>query len=137
MTPGEGVTAATDLHSAHESLRETRLLLDEGFRFGAASRLYYAVFHAARAMLTLQGRHAKTHSGQINVYRQLFGNEPLLDQLLGLRGRADYEPDKFDTSEEQLRSLAEQVAAFLDRCQRAADEAIENGPDEPDPPPDL
>lgn len=136
MTPGEAASASTDLESAHEALRDAKLLLDGGSRFGVANRLYYAVFHATRAMLTTEGRHARTHSGQIAVYRQLFGNEPLLGQLFELRCTADYEPGKFNASDEQLRTLVEEVSAFLERCQHAAAEAIKNGPDEPDPPPD-
>lgn len=136
MTPGEGASASTDLESAREALRDARLLLDGGSRFGVANRLYYTVFHAARAMLTTQGRHARTHSGQIAMYRQLFGNEPLLGQLFELRSMADYEPGRFDASDERLRALTQEVGTFLERCQSAAAEAIENGPHESDPPPD-
>ncbi len=52
-----------------EALEEAQLLLRAGDRAGAASRMYYAVFHAARAALILQGRYAKTHSGQITLFR--------------------------------------------------------------------
>ncbi len=88
-------------------------------------------------MLTVRGRYAKTHSGQINVFRELFGVEPLLGRLFELRSKADYEPDRFEASDEELPALAGEVEEFAERCHRNVAAAAEIEPDEPDPPPDL
>lgn len=79
------------------------VLLERGDRSGTANRLYYAVFHATRAALATRSRHAKTHSGQIAVFREAFGPEPLLDELLEVRGYADYGPyERFTQTLEEL-----------------------------------
>lgn len=68
MTPGQRERAESELATAAEALREASALLDLGLSRGAVSRLYYAVFHAARAALVSCGLHAKTHSGQLTRF---------------------------------------------------------------------
>lgn len=57
--------------------------------------------------------------------------------LFDVRGKADYEPEKYDTSAADLNRQIEEAWAFIERCRSVVDEAIARGPDEPDPPPDL
>jgi uncharacterized protein (UPF0332 family) len=104
-----------------------------GAREDAASRLYYAVFHAARAALTVRGRYAKTHSGQITAFETTFGREPLLRRLFELRGKADYGRDPFTPSIPELEGVAQEAAGVIERCRRLVAEAVAAGPDEPDP----
>lgn len=137
MTPGEAQRAHRELEAAEGALREAALLLDAGALQGAASRLYYAVFHAARAALTVRGLYAKTHSGQITLFERTFGAAPILEQLFTLRGRADYALERFEASADDLRARSDEASAFLDRCRAVVEEALARGPDEPDPPPDL
>lgn len=136
MTPGQGELAAEDQRRSESALAEARLLLDAGAREGASSRLYYAAFHGARAVLTLQGRHAKTHSGLINLYQQTFGATPLLGRLLELRSWADYAREPFTTTTEEIASLVRETAAFVAQCRVAVDGAQAAGPTEADPAPD-
>ncbi len=137
MTPGQGDRAAEELRLADQALRVARLVLEAGAREDATSRLYYAVFHAARATLTVQGRYAKTHSGQVILFKELVGPAPILERLFRLRGYADYSVERFRTSAETLAGLVEEAAAFLHRCRALVDEAVDDGPDEADPPPDY
>lgn len=137
MTPGEADYALEELGRAQEALGEGEMLLDAGHREGAASRLYYAVFHASRAALAPRGLHSKTHSGQIALFERTFGAAPILGRLFGLRGRADYARERFDATVQELRASARDAARFVERCRQIIDEAVARGPDEPDPPPDL
>ena len=58
----------SEMAVAHDSLREAQtLMMNGGFR-GAVSRAYYAVFHAARAVLWSLGVEAKTHKGVIRMF---------------------------------------------------------------------
>lgn len=60
------------LNQARECLRAARALLEiEDYR-GAANRSYYSVFHAMRAVLTLDGIDRKHHSGIITEFRRLY-----------------------------------------------------------------
>ncbi|MGI9120030.1 MAG: HEPN domain-containing protein [Acidimicrobiales bacterium] len=63
MTPGQADNAQSNLHMADQALRAARLLLDAGAREDAASRLNYAVFHAAHAALMVRGRYAIRPTG--------------------------------------------------------------------------
>lgn len=53
------------LSRADVCLREARALYDASLPYGAASRAYYAVFHAARALLFSAGLEATTHKGTV------------------------------------------------------------------------
>ena len=59
------------LEQAGDCLRAAKTLLGiEDFK-GAANRSYYAVFHAMRAVLALDGIDRKHHSGIITEFRRL------------------------------------------------------------------
>lgn len=136
MTPGQGDRAAEELRLADQALRSARLLFDAVAQEDGTSRLYYAVFHAAGAALTVGGRYARTHSGHIALFKQLHGPAPLLDRLFKLRAYADYSTE-FKASMEELEGLVEEAAAFVERCRALVAEAQVAGPDEADPPPDY
>lgn len=137
MSPGERHRATTELDTAATALREATALLDAGFVVGAISRLYYAVFHAARAALLVRGRHTKTHTGQVTQFTATFGLEPLLGELLGLRIVADYQSGEFDRSEADARALLDRAAEFVERCRGLVAAEVARGVNDPDPPPDL
>lgn len=137
MTPGQADLARGELRSAEEALDIGRVALERGALRDATSRLYYAAFHAARAALTVKGIHAKTHSGLTSLFAETYGAAPILSTLLERRGEADYSFQEFSWSSEQVERAATDAEAFLERCRRIVDEALEAGPDEPDPPPDL
>lgn len=134
MTPGEQEWAAVELGVADEALQAASMLLDQRLLRDAASRLHYAVFHAGRAALAVRGVHAKTHSGQITQFIEIFGPAPLLGKLLNLRARADYSRKPFEERGEDLAPLLGEASAFLARCREVVASAGE--PDEPDDPPD-
>ncbi|MGH9001190.1 MAG: HEPN domain-containing protein [Acidimicrobiia bacterium] len=136
MTPGESAYSQEQLAVAERALLEAATLLKSELVEGAVSRLYYAVFHAARAALASRGRTTRTHSGQIKTFNEVFGPAPILGELLKLRSDADY-GEGIDKSVEDLRTPAAEAAAFLARCRELVAEGIGAGPDEPDPPPDL
>lgn len=136
MTPGQAEEAEAELRRASGALGEARLLLAANTMEGAVSRLYYAVFHAARASLLVRGVSSKTHSGQIRLFTENFGEASILGRLLELRGRADYELGDFVATRETLEQEVANTESFLERCGRIVAEATARGPDEPDPPPD-
>lgn len=55
--------ALAELQRATDALREAEVLGDRGLRDGATSRAYYAAFHAARALLVLDGQQPRSHRG--------------------------------------------------------------------------
>lgn len=137
MSPGQRDRAATELELAANSLRAAAALLDLGLLVDAVSRLYYAVFHASRAVLISRGRSAKTHSGQVNMFTSTVEAAPLLGKLLEYRIDADYRPERFDQTEPQARDLLAEAKAFVDRCRQLVEDEVAKGIDNADPPPDF
>lgn len=113
MTPGQRERAEAELAAADDALRAAVALLDLNLYRDAVSRLYYAVFHAARAALICHGLHAKTHAGQLSRFVTSFGSAPTVARLLELRIEADYRTDEAAGTERDLRPLVEDAATFV------------------------
>lgn len=137
MTPGQGEYAQADLRLADQALRGGRMLMEAGALEDAASRLYYAVFHAARAALTVRGLYSRTHTGQIRLFTETFGPAPVLGRLFDRRAEADYSMEPFTPTSADLQGDAEDAAQFVERCREIVEQAMAAGPDEPDPDPDY
>ncbi|MFR5762179.1 MAG: HEPN domain-containing protein [Oscillospiraceae bacterium] len=97
---------------AKECLRDAKLLLaGESYR-SAANRAYYAIFHAMRAVLALDGVDMKHHSGIISEFRKRYIKTGVFDislsglssELSDVREGSDYNDffivSKADTAEQ-------------------------------------
>lgn len=108
------------LERAADCLREAEnLLAAESFR-GAASRAYYAAFHAMRAILALDGIDRKHHSGIISEFRRLYIKTGILpvewseviESLSFYRTSSDYD-DFFSISRAEAIEQVENAKRFL------------------------
>ena len=63
MTPPPTSTVELELEKSASALASAELCRTGGFHDAAVSRAYYAVFHAATALLASIGRSVKTHDG--------------------------------------------------------------------------
>lgn len=87
-----------------------------------ANRLYYAVFHAASALMIDKGINTKSHAGIICLLGQEFVMHGLLakedarlaSRLLNMRQMGDYD-DLFDWNEEDIAPLFPLTEALLQR----------------------
>ena len=70
------------LDHAQQCLQSAKALLSCSDYRGAANRSYYAVFHAMRAVLALDGIDMKHHSGIISEFRRLYIKTGKLDEQL-------------------------------------------------------
>lgn len=116
MRPEQAVDISkVRLEHAKECLQDAKLLLaGESYR-SAANRTYYAVFHAMRAVLALDGVDMKHHSGIISEFRRRYIKTGIFDvrlselisELSTMREGSDYN-DFFIVSKAET---AEQVAS--------------------------
>lgn len=60
------------LEKAEKKLEVAEKLLKSGDYEDAVSRAYYAVFHAAQALLLTEGEKAETHKGVVTLFGLLF-----------------------------------------------------------------
>ncbi|MCL1999484.1 MAG: HEPN domain-containing protein [Turicibacter sp.] len=113
------------LEQACECLELSQLALDNNFYKGSATHSYYAIFHAMRAVLAIDGFDSKKHSGIIsrfNFNHVRTGNfdkrfSKMVEKAFTTRNSSDYE-DFYVISKakvaEQLTNAREFVAAVAD-----------------------
>ena len=94
----------------------------------AANRLYYAVFHAASALLLRKGFHAKTHAGTIHLLGQKCRGEGMLSneeysfisRLQNMRQMGDYD-DLFDWTEEDVAPKIPEVEELVEKLKKMSE----------------
>lgn len=101
---------------AKECLRDAKLLLaGESYR-SAANRAYYAIFHAMRAVLALDGVDMKHHSGIISEFRKRYIKTGVFDaslsELSDVREGSDYN-DFFIVSKADTAEQVQAAGTFL------------------------
>jgi hypothetical protein len=113
--------ARTELERAETCLEEARHLQSADLPYGAASRAYYVVFHAARALLFSIGLEPKSHGGVVNLLSEHFVRPGhlapelarLLSRMQADRHDADYFVHAVFTPAEGEKALAD-AEGFLE-----------------------
>lgn len=117
--------AEAELERARTCLREARHLQDADLPYGAASRAYYAVFHAARALLVSIGLEPTSHGGVVNLLGEHFVRPGLLapelarvvSRMYADRYDADYLLRAVFTTTESAKAIAD-AERFLETASR-------------------
>ena len=120
------------LTKAEEYLQDAKSTLAMGMFDTAANRSYYAIFHTIRALLALDGKDFKKHSGVISCFQMeyiktgLFGKEmsDIAKSAFTLRQESDYE-DFYVISQDEVRRQVEEAGLFYNRIKRFIDEKTE------------
>lgn len=113
--------AAIELARAEECLREARALHAAVLPYGAASRAYYSVYHAAKALLFSVGLEPRTHRGVVSLVGEHFVKTGRLSTEMGRtlahlqrdREDADYATGAVFTEKEAVAAIAD-AQSFLD-----------------------
>ena len=107
---------------AKECLLDAKMLLTGERYRSAANRAYYAIFHAMRAVLALDGVDMKHHSGIISEFRRRYIKtgifetrmSEIISVLFDVRTDSDYD-DFFVISKADTAAQIENAAYFVDR----------------------
>jgi uncharacterized protein len=107
---------------AEEEYNAAAYLYEGGFLREAASRTYYSMFHAAKALLYLKKNYPKTHAGVISQFGKEFITTGYIEKVFGetlsqaetLRSKADYDIERQITKEE-VEDVLESCERFLDK----------------------
>jgi len=110
------------LGRAEKALRSARLLEENGELEDAVSRAYYAMFHAARALLFGKGVSAKTHKGVISLFGEKIVKQGIMSEeyadilrkAFDLRQKSDYEIYA-ETSVELVEEVIKNAEQFIER----------------------
>jgi len=128
-----GKNAAEQIGRADVCLHEAEVLRRAGLPYGSASRAYYAVFHAACALLLSKGLEPSTHRGVVSLIGEHFVKTGALSADLGRmvsrmqrdREDADYQVGSVFTDEqadEAVRSAERFIEAVRQMIAPAAAE---------------
>ncbi len=123
---GQAKSSAEELARAREEIRSAETLLAAGSPRVAATRVYYALFHAVRALLYRKNLEPKSHAGvqslfDLNFIRAgLFRAEDgrLLRELERFREEADY-GDTFVGDEAKVRADLDSARELIGRIESA------------------
>ena len=107
---------------AEQCLLSADVLLNiEDYR-GAANRAYYAIYHAVRSIIALDGVEFKRHSGNFSYFRQTYIKTRAFDVQLSeiitlaadARGSSDYD-DFYIISKSEVEEQISNAKLFLDQ----------------------
>lgn len=109
------------LEKSSEEITNARIALENQLYRSAVSSAYYAMFHAARALLAKHGISSKSHSGLISVFSQYFIKPGLVDKNTGrlltdaynLRIESDYE-DFFYLDFDEAKEAVDSAILFVE-----------------------
>lgn len=109
---------------ASRKLEAAQVLYEDGIYDDAISRAYYAMFHAATALLLKKGVTAKTHSGLLTMFSLHYVKSgeiakeyfDILSESKELRENGDYEP-YFEGHDEEARLALANAKKFLKKAE--------------------
>ena len=120
MLPERETLSELRLSQAKQCLVSAEALLQINDERGAVNRAYYAVFHAIRSVLILEGKDFAKHSGVISYFRKEYIKTGVfsavisdtITDLFNSRSSSDYD-DHFDFSKEEVVELLKESADFV------------------------
>lgn len=119
--------AKAHLRKARRRLEASEKLFSDGFHEDAVSRAYYAMYHAAKACLILEGSSPKTHEGMISEFGRLFVLTGKVDPALGRAlsaAKEDREDSDYEVYTEIDKEEAEKVLREAQNFLRTAEEIV-------------
>lgn len=113
------------LENSREKLDTAQMLLNNGRYKDSASRSYYSIFSAARALLATKDLDSSKHSGVISLFNQHFVKTGVvkkeMSKLLGgakaVRERSDY-ADFVIVSKEEAQRQIQSAKEFIEEVEK-------------------
>lgn len=113
------------LEQAEQCLKTAKLILEYGDFKGAANRSYYAIYHAIRSVIALDGKEFVKHSGNNTYFRSEYIKTGIFDVELSdiitsaftVRNASDYN-DFFVIAKEDAVAQVEQAVKFYDAVKK-------------------
>ena len=123
--------AVEELALAKETLEAARVLAAAGLHRHSVGRAYYAIFHAACALLAHSGKRARSHEGVRAFVNEHFVRPGLLDaeharalrQTASDRNDADYDASATFVDEDSRADIA-RAERFLSAVQAILNDAL-------------
>lgn len=118
------IKISLELKRSNESLKSAKVLVKEELYEDSISRAYYAIFHAAKAILLTIDVEPQTHEGAIRKFGHHFVKTGLIEKEIGrifaraqkVREKSDYDVAK-EFSEEDTNEWITMAEKFVRRIQ--------------------
>ena len=112
------------LEKAKKDLAAAKATALQGFYDVSANRSYYAIFHAARAVLALTGQDFRKHSGVIAFFRKEYVKTGVFETILSdiiqdafeIRTDCDYE-DFYVATKEDVEQQIQNAEYFVTKVE--------------------
>ena len=119
------------IEKAYDCLKTAKLLIEAKDYTSSANRSYYAMFHAIRAIMALDGEDRKKHSGVVSYFQEnyiktgVFSKEYsyYVKNAFQIRQESDYE-DFCIISEEDVTEQFEQAELLIMVIERYVNDKI-------------
>lgn len=119
------------LSKAEEYLDDAKKTLKLQMYDTAANRSYYSIFHAVRALLALEGKDFKKHSGVISCFQMDYIKTGVFEKQMSdivksafsLRTDSDYE-DFFVISQDDVKQQVKEAEFFFSNIKNYIDKQI-------------
>ncbi len=120
------------LAKAGEELEVASYLLEGDYHTAAASKAYYSMYHAAKALLSMKQIYPRSHGGVISQFGLEFVKKGFIEESHGhalahakdRREIADYDIEK-EISKESAEETVRDAERFLERIKKAVIEIEE------------
>lgn len=124
MLPEQEALSARRMEQANQCLVSAEALLRINDLRGAVNRAYYAIFHAMRSVLILEGKDFAKHSGVISYFRKEYIKTGIftveisdtITELFNNRTSGDYD-DYFNFTDEEVKDMitnAQQLVSVIE-----------------------
>ena len=121
------------LAQADESLKASKVLIEEGLFRPCINRAYYAMFYSVLALLAIDKKETSRHSGAISLFDKEFVKEGIfkkdfsrwLHDAFDLRQRSDYAPD-YQVTREEANKVTEHAEKFMEEVKKTLQKKIAN-----------
>ena len=122
-----------EIRKAYDALTDAEILVEKARWNGASNRFYYALFHAANALLIHDEHPVKSHKGSLRAFSQhyvLTGKVPaeygvLYSQFETLREGSDY-TGFYQIDPAKIMQKIPQAKEMIDAIARMVEEKEEN-----------
>jgi uncharacterized protein (UPF0332 family) len=110
---------------AADCVEDSQILLDNDRPAAAVARSYYAMFHAATAVLAVKGIKRSSHHGILSAFGEYLVKPGMikpefhsyLREAFELRQQTDYEPIA-NVEAKKARELLDNAIDFVDACRK-------------------
>ena len=121
------------IKKAKETLEVSKLNYENECYSDSVNRSYYAIFHAVRALLVLEGVEFKKHSAVISHFQQYYIKtkifnykfSDIIKNAFEIRNESDYE-DFYVLSKKDTEQQIENAAEFIDEIEKYIEKQKQN-----------